>query len=85
MKLVKKIRKCRMNCKLRNFKIESLDDDLDEISLKAFKILLEANRISASLLQRVLCIGYPRAVDILTELEEKNYIDRKNNRILKKV
>ncbi|MDP6605044.1 MAG: DNA translocase FtsK, partial [Dehalococcoidia bacterium] len=49
-------------------------DDEDPIFQKALTLARETNRISTSMLQRKLRIGYPRAARIMDELEERGFI-----------
>ncbi len=52
---------------------EEMDDD-DPMLEKARQLALEHNRISTSLLQRRLRIGYPRAARIMDQLEEEGLV-----------
>jgi S-DNA-T family DNA segregation ATPase FtsK/SpoIIIE len=49
---------------------DALLADRDELVEKAIEIVRETQRASASLLQRRLRIGYPRAARLIDELEE---------------
>ena len=57
-----------------DFNDEVFDDQSDELYLKAKEVALQAGEISASLLQRRLSIGYPRAARLIDTLEEKGVI-----------
>ena len=49
---------------------EEFTADKDDLVLKAVKIVQETQRASASMLQRRLRIGYPRAARLVDELEQ---------------
>ncbi len=49
---------------------EEVTADKDDLVLKAMKIVRDSQRASASLLQRRLHVGYPRAARLVDELEE---------------
>jgi S-DNA-T family DNA segregation ATPase FtsK/SpoIIIE len=49
---------------------EAVLADKDDLVRKAVKIVQETQRASASMLQRRLRIGYPRAARLIDELEE---------------
>jgi S-DNA-T family DNA segregation ATPase FtsK/SpoIIIE len=49
---------------------EEFTADRDDLVLKAMKIVRDTQRASASMLQRRLRIGYPRAARLVDELEE---------------
>jgi S-DNA-T family DNA segregation ATPase FtsK/SpoIIIE len=51
--------------------------EADELLEEAIKLTERYHRISASFLQRKLRIGYPRAVRILEQLEEKGILPQK--------
>lgn len=51
-------------------------DDRDEIIDRAIDVVRESGQASASLLQRRLRIGYPRAARLMDELEELGVIGR---------
>jgi S-DNA-T family DNA segregation ATPase FtsK/SpoIIIE len=55
--------------------IASQDNEIsDDLLQKAVKVIQEEGRVSASLLQLRLHIGFPRAGHLMDELEEKGYI-----------
>jgi len=54
------------------------EDDMDELIEEAKEIVIEANKASASFLQRKLRIGYARAASILDTLEELGVIGPAN-------
>lgn len=73
--------------------IESLgrggdDDDGDELYEKAVEVAGQYRRISTSLLQRRLGIGYPRAARLIDLLEERGVIgpseDGKSRQVLER-
>ena len=49
---------------------EKFTADKDDLIAKALLVVRETHRASASLLQRRLRIGYPRAARLMDELEE---------------
>jgi DNA segregation ATPase FtsK/SpoIIIE-like protein len=51
-------------------------DGLDPLIDQAMAIIKAHDKVSASLLQRRLCIGYSRASRILDQLEEKGYVGK---------
>ena len=53
---------------------ESMLADRDELIGKAIRLVARTQRASASMLQRQLRIGYPRAARLVDELEELNVI-----------
>lgn len=53
---------------------EAILADRDELIGKAIRLIARTQRASASLLQRQLRIGYPRAARLIDELEELNVI-----------
>jgi DNA segregation ATPase FtsK/SpoIIIE, S-DNA-T family len=53
---------------------EAVVADRDELVLKAIAIVRETQRASASMLQRRLRIGYPRAARLVDELEEMGVV-----------
>jgi len=55
-------------------KQEAILADRDNLIEQAIKIVRESQRVSASLLQRRLRIGYPRAARLIDELEELGVI-----------
>lgn len=48
---------------------EALNEDYDDLVIQAMKVVQETQRASASMLQRRLRIGYPRAARLIDELE----------------
>lgn len=52
--------------------IDSLTED--ELFEEAKKVVMEYDRVSASLLQRILSIGYARAARLIDQLEAKGVI-----------
>ena len=50
------------------------EDDDDPMLRKALELAREANRVSTSMLQRRLRIGYPRAARIMDELESRGIV-----------
>ena len=53
---------------------ETMLADRDDLIQKAIEVVRETQRASASLLQRRLRIGYPRAARLVDELEELGVI-----------
>lgn len=53
---------------------EQVTSDRDDLVIKAIKIVRETQRASASMLQRRLRIGYPRAARLIDELEEMGVV-----------
>ena len=62
----------------RNTSVAAGGDAVDELFDEAVDVCLNADRGSASLLQRRLSIGYARAARILDELEAKGIVGPKN-------
>lgn len=54
--------------------IETLSNDGDDLVDQAIELVTKTRRASASLLQRRLRIGYPRAARLLDELEERGVV-----------
>lgn len=54
------------------------EDELDSEFYPALKIAVEEGRISSSLLQRKLKLGFQRAARIIDQLEENHYIGEQN-------
>jgi S-DNA-T family DNA segregation ATPase FtsK/SpoIIIE len=50
------------------------DDEGDDLIEKAIELVRRTQRASASLLQRRLRIGFPRAARLLDELEERGIV-----------
>lgn len=57
-----------------NLEEKSESEKIDPLEYKALEISLEYGKISTSLLQRKLKVGYNRAANIIEELERKKYI-----------
>ena len=57
-------------------KREALMEDRDEILEQAIAVVRERGEASASLLQRALRVGYPRAARLMDELEELGVVGR---------
>ena len=53
---------------------EEVIADRDDLVIKAMKIVRDTQRASASMLQRRLRIGYPRAARLVDELEEMGVV-----------
>ena len=53
---------------------------MDELIKQSLLIFLDHNRVSASLLQRKLEIGFAQTMKILNELENRGYISRNDNK-----
>ena len=49
--------------------IPGLDGDLDELFNNAVEVVVQYDRVSASLLQRRLDVGYARAARLIDQLE----------------
>lgn len=49
-------------------------EDLDELFPEALKVVLVQDRVSASLLQRKLSIGYARSARLLDQLEHEGLV-----------
>ena len=58
----------------------ALSDDVDELFYEARSILLSSNRVSTSLLQRRLNIGYNRAARIMEQLEAHGVVTPPDDR-----
>ena len=56
----------------------SVNDDEDDLIPQALEILKSSDRISTSLLQRRLKIGYNRAARIMETLEQKGLVPHGN-------
>ena len=54
--------------------LEEMDDQEDDMLADAIALLQGRSRISASMLQRRLRIGYPRAARLIDQMEEKGYV-----------
>ena len=52
----------------------SVDDERDELLDKAIELARVSGKVSTSLLQRRMRIGYPRAARLMDELEEKSVV-----------
>ena len=50
------------------------DDDRDDMTDKAIELALSHRKLSTSLLQRRLRIGYPRAARLMDQLEEEGVV-----------
>jgi S-DNA-T family DNA segregation ATPase FtsK/SpoIIIE len=53
---------------------EEVIADRDDLTIKAIRIVRDTQRASASMLQRRLRIGYPRAARLVDELEELGFV-----------
>ena len=51
-----------------------MDDDTDDLVKQAIDLVKKSQRASASMLQRRLRIGFPRAARLLDELEEMGIV-----------
>lgn len=57
----------------------AIDDKFAPLISAALNILREESKISTSILQRKLCIGYGKAVFIINKLSEQGYIAPQQN------
>lgn len=60
-------------------KVPKYSDDLDDKFPEACHLLLQYDKVSASMLQRRLGIGYARAARILDQLEEHQMVSITDN------
>ena len=61
------------------------NDDADERYEEARELVIEAQKASASLLQRRLCVGYARAMALLDSLESNGVISQLDEKGIRKV
>jgi len=52
------------------------DDKVDELLIKAIQLVVEAQNVSTSFLQRKLRIGYSRAARLIDQMEERGIISK---------
>ena len=55
------------------------EDEEDDMIQKALEIIRTSGSVSASLLQRKLRIGYPRAARLMEDLQEMGYVGARSN------
>ncbi len=60
-------------------------DEVDELYDKALWISLQHDRVSASLLQRRMQIGFNRAARLLEQLEENGILEKRDDNVPRKV
>ena len=57
----------------------------DELLIPAIKLVQQENSATASLLQRKLCIGFPRAMQLVEMMEELNIITKPDSEYKRQV
>ena len=57
----------------------------DELLIPAIKLVQQENSATATLLQRKLCIGFPRAMQLVEMMEELNIITKPDSEYKRQV